>query len=269
MGFRRVKKSVRSLMVPPGLWEAARRFVRRRHAIDRANSAPQHPTPLAEILCPRPGPEPNWIQAEKIVNRFGQSFTTEQHHFVRYLESGDDSFGLFYQIHQPKTALEAKFINESFPGPSGTGVFDVPWQQAPLALTDTPARSPVFFGPISRPELATEAARLERVRRSVKKHGFRAEPGGVPSGGIEGQLFYKDNDDFRVVVTEGNHRTAVLVHLGWKLIPILHSGGLHPVRLSDLAKWPGVLDGRFTEEAAHAMFEAFFRPSRQQTLPCW
>lgn len=258
-------------LFPPGLWEIGRRFVPRELAANRALSPPEHPTPLVNILFPQPVPDPSetyWIPVEKIVSGFGRSFTTEQHHFVRYLESGFDDLERFYRIHQPQTAFEARFIDES-PGPAGVNVRDVPWRQAPLADTVTRVGLPVAFGPVSDLQIATEADRLKKLRRSINKYGFLPRHPVLSGGQITSQLFYKDDGDFRVVIANGNHRTAVLAHLGWKLIPVGNKPGSHPVRLSDLERWPGVVDGRFSREAARTMFEAFFRPRHQQLLPGW
>lgn len=260
-------------LLPPALWEAARRFARRGLA-DEALSPPEHPAPLSDMMFSRglwsqSGLEPHWIPVEKMVNYFGQSFTTEHNHYVRYLETGFDDFVAFYRSHQPETALQAHFIGETLPGPAGANMFDFPWQPAPLAETDTPIRDPESFGPASDLELATEAARLDRVLHSVKKYGFLERYGGDWRGRITGRVFVHDNGDFRVGIICGKHRAAVLAHLGWNLIPVRHQVGFHPVRLSDLAQWPGVVDGRFAPETARAMFEALFRPAHQQLLPGW
>ena len=104
---------------------------------------------------------------------------------------------------------------------------------------------------------------------STEKYGFLAGHEGQAGGQIRGRIFYKDNDDFRIVLLNGNHRTAVLAHLDWELIPVHPQAGYHPVRLSDLAQWPGVMDGQFTQKAAGKVFEALFRPRHQQLLPGW
>lgn len=254
--------------VPPGLL-GVRRFLRRGRGTNEILSPPEHPTPTVDILFPRRNTAPHWISVSKIVNRFGQSFTAEQHHFVRYLESGFDNFELFYWIHQPKTALQARFIFDALPGPSPPNWQNVPWEPAPLAQTDTPKPNPVFFGPASDLDIATEAARIDQVRHSIEKYGFLKGRAVLWGGPITSQIFYRDNSDFRIVIVHGNHRTAVLAHLGWNRIPVRPEEGYHPVRLRDLDEWPGVVDGRFSRETARAMFEALFRPIRQQLLPGW
>lgn len=262
-----------SWLFPPALFDMAQRFVRRDRAANRTLSPPEHPTPLSSIMYPVRSKiylerGPHWIPVEKIVNWYGQSFTTEQNHFVRYLESGFDDFERFFQIHQPKTAFQSRFIDETFPDPAGTGGSDVPWLTNHLAddkAANVPASVPVSYLKLG---LAIEATRLDRIRHSIKKYGFLAGHA-KPGGQIRYQIFLKDSDNFRICVLAGNHRTAVLAHLGWKLIPVHPLAGYHPVRLSDLADWPGVLDGRFTEETARAMFETFFRPVHQQLLPGW
>lgn len=260
---------VRHWMVAPALWEIARRFVRGDRGTNRALSPPEHPTPLAEIIFPRPEGGPYWVPVERIVNLPGQHFTKEQHHFVRYLESGFNDFQSFYRIHQPETILQARFLNEITAGHSGARMLDEPWRHVSLNTADTPGGRSVFYGPVSDLALAIESARLDLCRQSIEKFGFLEGHDGHPGGPITSQVFIRDDGDFRVGIESGNHRTAVLAHLGWKLIPVHPQAGFHPVRLSDLEKWPGVVDGRYAPETAREIFEAFFRPRHQQLLPGW
>ncbi len=266
------KMWARLWLAPPALWEIARRFVGRYRGTNRGLSPPEHSATLSDVMFPRGEWEPHWVPVEKLVNGWGQAFTAEQHHFVRYLESGFEDFERFYKIHQPKTAAQARFISEDLRSPTKANVLDVPWEPVPLAEIDTPLvipEIPESFGPASDLGIATEMFRLDKIRNSIEKHGFRTGHPRQSGGQITFRLFLHDNGDFRMVIMSGNHRTAVLVHLGWELIPAHQYAGYHPVRLSDLNHWPGVVDGRFTEEAARAMFEAFFRPRHQQLLPGW
>lgn len=253
-----------SWLAPPGLSSK----LRGRDAAF-ALSQPGHATPLSEIMVPAAGPQPFWIPKGKIVNRFGQAFTTEQHHYVRYLWSGLDSLETFYRIHQPETTVSAHFIHSTPADGARASWSGKPWEYAAPTGTDTPPRDYEAYGPISYLELATEAARLDLVQRSIKNKGYLGGNKRQPKSVITGQLFIHDNGDFRVVIRSGNHRTAVLVRLGWELIPVHHELRLWPVRLGDLALWPGVVDGRYSLETAHAVFESHFRPGHQQLLPGW
>lgn len=257
-------------MVPPELWHLAHRLVRgERRALSSPLQPPAQPTALNQIIFSPTTDSPLWVPAEKVVNRAGQSFTTEQHHFVRYLAFGPDGLESFYQTHKPATVLQFYFLHENLPNPSGPKLLDSPWEHAPPTEEAAPVRAPHLFGPVSQLELAAEAARLDRVAISIEKKGFLDGPPTQPGGHIRAQLLLHENGDFRIQIINGNHRTAVLVHRGWKLIPTHPKVGHPPVRLSDLASWPGVLDGRFAPKTARAIFESFFRDRHQKLLTEW
>lgn len=255
---------VRRWILPPAVLETARRLVRRNSDRKKPLSTPEHPTPFSEIVFPNVD-APVWVPWEKTINEAGQAFTSEQHHFSRYLESGFDDFVRFYRIHQPTTTPQVRFLTETLQDYAPADHRSVPWHNAPPRETATLARNPGLHGPVSSLELATQATRLDEVRHSIEKYGFLEGRADRPGG----QLFVHDNGDFRFVIDSGNHRIAALVHLGWGLVPIRARGGYYPVRLRDLDEWPGVVDGRFSRETARAMFEALFRPIRQQLLPGW
>ena len=219
-------------------------------------------------MFPR-GAEMMWVPVEKVVNRAGQAFTKEQHHFVRYLESGFCELERFYRAHQPKTALQYYFVKKDLPDYSGHALLVPPWKHPPPTEVRTPTRAPTLFGPLSNMEIRIEADRLDYLQKIVAKKGFIDGRVHQPGGQITGRLFVHENGDYRVVIGAGNHRTAVLVHHGWKLLPFHSVASSPPLNLRDLAQWPGVVDGRFAPETACAIFESFFRPPRETILHGW
>lgn len=233
---------------------------------------PDHPAPFSEIMFPR-NVGLTWVSTQKIVSFGGQAFTSEQHHFVRYLESGLDALASFYRIHRPTSVLQFTFINETFPDQLPIKGLDFPWRHVDLTQTVALNRTPELFGPVSDQELFVEAHRLDSLQRSIIKKGFLRKHGeGWGRMPISGHVLLHTNGDFRIIILSGNHRVAVLVHCGWKLVPIVIWGRADiepPVRLSDLEEWPGVVDGRFTPQTARAIFEAFFRPRHEKLLPGW
>lgn len=257
-----VKAWMRWWGFPPGVWEIVRRFVPRGHT--DGVTPPEHAAPLSDLVFSRTS-DPAWVSTENLRTLFGQAFTKQQHPFLRYLESGFDAFKDFYWQHQPTNVMEAHFFYNTLPGDAPKDMLAKPWEPPPPADSALPSRpNPEFLGPISRLALGAEVARLDMLRQSVAKKGFL--PGHLLQlgGPISGQLFMHSDGAFRMMITNGNHRVAVLAHLGWKIISITPRSGFPHVRLVDLAQWPGVLDGRFTKEQARALFEGFFRPCNQQ-----
>lgn len=206
-----IKNWMHQWVVPPALWEVGRIFVRRDFFKYALLQAPRQPTPFSEIIFSRPGIH-IWGPVEKIVNFAGQAFTEEQHHLVRYLKSGLDDLESFYRIHQPTTALQSRFVRQTLHDHAGAYLLDVPWKLA-LTENDTLVGAPVLYGPVSDLELATETERTDRIKHSIEKFGF-LDHANQPGGQISGQLFLHDNGDYRIVIQGGNHRTAVLAHLG-------------------------------------------------------
>lgn len=217
-----------------------------------------------------------WVEVERLTLR-GCALTWEQHPFVRYFRDGMESLRRFYELHQPRNQIEALLLD-------GTRVGDFvpvefpkhrrPWTFETQYLgdgTNGASHGDQHHGPVSEEKLLYEKKRLDDIRDSVREHGFLE----VGDGFIRfGELLINDDSvatGYRVCVPAGQHRISFLAHMGWPLIPMMP----HPsfpwreVRLSDLARWPGVLDGTFSEKAARAYFLAHFRSPTEQLLPGW
>ena len=121
----------------------------------------------------------------------------------------------------------------------------------------TAERSPsYYFGPMDPSVGEAEFRRLLNVYDSIKKKGYRPEPGAAVSG-----YFVGDETSCRFVVGSGNHRVAVLSALGREPVPArLHS---HPavVHKRQLSDWTTRRDGPFTQATAHALFDLFLNGS--------
>lgn len=77
--------------------------------------------------------------------------------------------------------------------------------------------------------------------------------------------------EYRVVLVQGAHRTAALAFLGWGLVPMTpeFAYSAPEVCLSDMDRWPGVVDGAFSRESAELIFSAFFREEDEVLSPGW
>ena len=114
-----------------------------------------------------------------------------------------------------------------------------------------------------------QAERLGNIRKSIERKGYIVRQEELPWF----SLLLRDRDgeisDYRVLVMHGNHRVAVLAHLGWELIPMAPIPTMLPneIRLSEINSWPGVLDGSYSINQATAVFLAFFRDAEEQIVP--
>jgi hypothetical protein len=221
-----------------------------------------------------------WVPVDKIRYFSGVSFTREQHHFCRYLGDGEPSLAKFYSVHQPRDQFELNFLDQDQSGKFRTvapPLIRTPWSANAILHGGRKHHLSIDnghqgFGPVQDVRIRWEARRLERIRKSIIKSGLRphlslSEP--LP----QFQLLVNDevanSSDYRVMVTAGNHRVAVLAHLGWKSIPMMRSPSAPVIRRSDLNYWPGVLDQTYSNQAAGTYFLSFFRDNHQVLLPEW
>jgi len=114
-----------------------------------------------------------------------------------------------------------------------------------------------------------EAQRLDKILKSVQKRGYILNHAELPWFSVLLNDSENGIPDYRVLVQHGNHRVAVLAHLGWELIPMapLPTMLVNEIRLSDIGNWPGVLEGTFSIDEAKARFMAFFRDVEEGIIP--
>lgn len=216
-----------------------------------------------------------WLPIERVRMRIGIGFSRPQNPFVRYLFDGAESLQRYYELHQPRNPLEAAFLRRESYGSKVVNQSpksrNMPWSS--VAVNDFP---PVgfgnqFFGPAHPERVAVEAKRLNTLLRSITQDGYWVSKASRTDYVVLVDDSTPRTRDYRVIVQEGNHRIAVLAYLGWSLIPLTpkHSYSGIAVYLSDLNRWPGVLDGTFTNPEARDMFLAFFRDTASKFLPGW
>lgn len=108
-----------------------------------------------------------------------------------------------------------------------------------------------YFGPVTRERGRRQFERLLRAYHSIRSNGFR------PSGShpIRGYFLADDDGRRRFVVGLGNHRVAVLRHLGAETFPaslqLTHPAVVHH---RDLDLWTTRRGGVFAPETAEALF---------------
>jgi hypothetical protein len=220
----------------------------------------------------------HWVPLEKIRYFSGVAFSSQQHHFVRYLFEGISSLRKFYELHQPRNQFETNFLYEKHSGsfveivPPATRA---PWN--PKTYLHGGDRNHLSigkghqgYGPVEEVRVRWEAKRLTRIERSFRRFGFRKElSSSEPNPRFA--LLCRDDlaGDYRVMVTAGNHRIAALAFLGWPLIPMSRQPSYPTIRLGELESWPGVVDGTYSVEAAHDYFLSYFRDEKRILLPGW
>ena len=113
------------------------------------------------------------------------------------------------------------------------------------------ANSNAAFDQNQEQRMLAEYLRLEECYHSICKYGYISKPNFVP---IEGQLLLDSNNDWVVLIRHGEHRVAVLYHLGFLEIPILIRKN-NIIRRGEVEFWKQVKDNSIGVPSALNVFD--------------
>ena len=215
-----------------------------------------------------------WVPLEKIRSFRAQVFSADQHPYSRYLRDGIVGMEEVFKLDRPVTPDEYLFIGDECSvkadvhlGSTSNRVW--PWANLSVMLPEAPSFPFWRAGPKTKSHMLDEAQRLDKILKSVQKRGYILNHAELPWFSVLLNDSENGISDYRVLVQHGNHRVAVLAHLGWELIPMapLPTMLVNEIRLSDIGNWPGVLEGTFSIDEAKARFMAFFRDVEEGIIP--
>lgn len=144
---------------------------------------------------------------------------------------------------------------------AGTGPFTFPWGgfRPGEVLTKDPWSSR-FCGPSTDDFILAELHRTRELLRTIKSDGYR--PTAFPNSFIGGVWLLAEDGSRRFLVLQGNHRMAVLAHLGIPKIAVRALRGHHVfINAREAHSWPMVIAGACTVTDARQMFSMYFRES--------
>jgi hypothetical protein len=119
------------------------------------------------------------------------------------------------------------------------------------------ANSSRFCGPSTAAFVVEEFLRTIHLYKKMKMQGYR--PSQFPNSHMGGTWLEASDGRKRFVVMQGNHRMAVLAHLGARRIEVRSiSQALTCVRENNIARWPLVASGRCSIDHARRVFRMFF-----------
>jgi hypothetical protein len=122
-----------------------------------------------------------------------------------------------------------------------------------------------FCGPSSEEFVAEEFHRTISLYRQLKKSGYK--PWRYGHTFIGGTFMHDANGERRFVILQGNHRAAILAHLGWKQIAVRDVPGyLARLRENEAESWPLVGRGACTPDLARRIFRLFFTENGRHML---
>jgi len=211
---------------------------------------------------------PFLLQPNQLRYYGGMPFNS-RHPFLAYYQTGFKALNDFYAAHQPVGIAQKHYISQSSLdfAPAGLNpAFFLPWAPPLLDANKRGENGLDFshgcqhYGPCTPKKIKLEAARLDRVYRSIETHGY--DPliaGGFPVGYF---LLADHGHDLQSVflVLGGQHRVAAMVALGYPAIPCSFQPDYpRVIRASEASHWPLVRAGHLTEMQALVIFESYFR----------
>lgn len=141
-------------------------------------------------------------------------------------------------------------------------IFNYPWGTFNVGQS-TKYKSPLasrFCGPSTDDFIREEFFRTIALYKTVSVTGYR--PYQYPNSFIGGSWLIADNGEKRFVVMQGNHRMAILSHLGYSTIRVRTIKQAIPcISEKDLSKWPLVASKRCSPAHARTIFRFFWGES--------
>jgi len=121
-----------------------------------------------------------------------------------------------------------------------------------------------WTGPKSAESVNSLFHRLIDLYYKIKSEGYK--PWSTPDGFIRVCLLEKPNGERRCLVVSGQHRAAIISHLGYKSawVRLQHPGELYPnnmpnqIKMSQIDTWEKVVSQDYTRRDAQRIFECYF-----------
>lgn len=113
----------------------------------------------------------------------------------------------------------------------------------------------------SNEKVKIETKRILGIYDQIKTHGFKPQfPDSL------GGFVLKHEENFKWYVQGGQHRAAVMAALGFEEIPV-HVRQI--IRREEVAFWPKVLSGLFSQEKALMIFDNMFKAELPPVAQAW
>lgn len=140
-------------------------------------------------------------------------------------------------------------------------LFTYPWggfrKDAGLLERSKDALNSRFCGPSDDEFIREEYQRTIKLYHLLKQTGYK--PWVFPNSFIGGVFLMRENGERRFVVLQGNHRLAILAHIGYATIQVRtlkeHKAIINE---ADQARWENVVNGTCSLEAAQKIFNLYF-----------
>jgi hypothetical protein len=136
-------------------------------------------------------------------------------------------------------------------------LFEYPWGSFTYGMENKKATKSRFCGPSSNKFIVKEFQDIIYLYKKIKDEGYLPEK--FSHSYICGTWLIAKDGQRKFVVMQGNHRMAILSHLGLTKLKVRSMRNvLKLVRETEVRKWPLVKSGRCSEKHAIKIFQMFF-----------
>jgi len=188
------------------------------------------------------------------------------HPFVAALREGPERLTVFYRDFAPSSLVEMYGLERTGRMGEDLPPWELPWlmrrhRAAPAGERGLDAEHGVsFYGPATARKVECEYERLQKVAAAIESKGYNPDR----HRDIEGHLM-TDGEKTCFFVRGGKHRTAALVHLGHKRIPVQIRRTWPPiVDARSAEQWPLVASGEIDRSLATDMLGRYIRGGCEQ-----
>ncbi|MDD3289160.1 MAG: hypothetical protein PHX43_09225 [Alphaproteobacteria bacterium] len=209
-----------------------------------------------------------WLQKTADINQCSTLFASSfgkpgWHHIRRTLEEFDDNPNLNFKdssLYRFLKEFKPQSISDLIPGSTvKLPLFVYPWGTFKKGETASSkdAWQSRFCGPSSDDFIEEEFNRIIALYRKLRQTGY--QPYKYPNSFINGTWLISKTGDKRFIVLQGNHRVAVLAHLGATALSVRPLPGNNwKIREEEAANWPLVKTNQCPLSHALEIFRLFF-----------
>ena len=180
------------------------------------------------------------------------------------IERTDTILHRFYELYQPDSSFNlVEYLNQeiTFRPPFGIypwGTFSHDYSQTGSLPKNSLASRHV--GPSDSTKTKTHILAFLELYQNLKSNGY--QPWKYNRSFIGGTWLNKKDGRKRYIVLQGNHRAAILAHLGYNdFLARRVKGRYYQINETDVETWYYVKNGRCPINDALAYFDAFFEMS--------
>lgn len=166
----------------------------------------------------------------------------------------------YYSLYQPKSMFECLMCEDAYDPVNGDGPWvPLPWGMGHRRVLEEGNQ---HYGPNSKTFIRKEFKRLIHVYEKLKAEGY--QPTQNHDGFVKG-YFLKKGNDYRFLITGGQHRIAAMATLGYEsILARIPPRRKRVIDLEDREEWDQVVNGTYSPELASHVFHMYFESNGRE-----